>query len=997
MALLPKEITSKGSFRKTTSSEKKLTPRKRGTPAKSAPAVKLKPRTPTETPNLQKTEDKSFPIVGMGASAGGLEAFEQFFKQMPSESGLAFVLIPHLDPGHSSMMVDLMKRVTRMQVLEARDDMRVEPDHVYVIPPNKDMAMSNAKLQLTQPERTRGVRMPIDFFLRSLAEDQGDNAIGIILSGTGSDGSLGLRAIHGAGGMIMVQDADNAKYEGMPQSALATGLADYVLPTGKMPEQLLAYVKKTYFKKERPISISAKAPTSLQKIMTILRTQTGHDFSSYKKSTIYRRVEKRMDVHNVEDLPHYIRYLQENSEEVQMLFKELLIGVTSFFRDHDAFEILKKKVLPQLLEGKPEDYQVRVWVPGCASGEEVYSLAIVFREYMDEAKREFKVQIFGTDIDEEAIRLARIGAYPDNIAIDVTPVRLKRFFLKDEGGYRIKKDIRETVVFAVQNVIKDAPFTKLDLLSCRNLLIYLEPELQNRLIPLFHYSLRPGGVLFLGSSETIGKFSDLFKLVDKKWKFFTSRGVSPAQVGTLAGLPWAYERGQEAEAEVRKTRKISVAEVTQKILLEAFVPPSVIVNDKGEITYIHGQTGNYLEPSQGQPSLNILDMAREGLQFELRSALHNAVSKKKEMHKTLRVRTNHEHRQVNLTVKPLAGREAEGLFLVVFEDAKPEPRVKKEEQAVKEMPSKRGEKRQAELAEELAFTKESLQATIEELQAANEELRSTNEEYQSTNEELQSTNEELETSKEELQSVNEELVTVNSELESKIDQLSRTENDMKALLDSINISTIFLDTELRIKRFTSQAMKVFSLISSDIGRPLGDIRSGLNYDNLLADSQKVLDTLQTVEMEVETKDQRCLLTRIMPSRTPENVIDGVVITFTDVSQMKSAEAEMMQSKQRLLEILESIADGFFTLDGEWKFTFVNPVAEKLWEKSQEEMIGRSFWEIAPQAKEAPFSRHLKKAMEEKVSVTFEDGSLAGDIPLEIRAYPSKDGLSVYFH
>jgi two-component system CheB/CheR fusion protein len=927
---------------------------------------------------------KHFPIVAIGASAGGLEAFEQFFKYMPSDSGIAFVLIPHLDPGHSSMMPELLKRFTHMNVAEAGDGETIEPNHAYVIPPNRDMAVFNGTLQLTEPEKTRGLRMPIDFFFRSLAEDQGENAVCIILSGTGSDGTLGLRAVHGAGGITMVQTAETAKYEGMPRSAIDTGLADYVLPVEKMPAQLMSYLNKTTAKKARLLSIAEKAPTSLQKILMILRSQIGHDFTRYKKTTISRRIEKRMDLHNIEDITVYVRYLQEHPEEVQLLFKEFLIGVTSFFRDPDAFEVLREKGLPRILEGKPDDYLVRAWVPGCATGEEVYSLAMLFREYLDEAKKDFKLQIFGTDIDEDAIRQARTGIYPDNVAADLTPGRLKRFFVKDEAGYRVKKEIRETVIFAVQNVIKDAPFTKLDLVSCRNLLIYLEPDLQNRLIPLLHYSLKPGGALFLGTSESIGKFTDLFNAIDKRWKFFQAKGAPSAQAALLTG-PWNFEPGvREVAEDTQKTKRVSINDLTQRALLDAFVPPSVMVNDKGEILYIHGQTGRYLEPPPGQPTLSIIDMAREGLRFELRSALHSAVSRKKEMRYTaLKVKMNGGYRSVNLTVRPLPGAETEGLFLVVFEEPQPVLKPKKGEEK-KEKPSEKHEKRIHDLEQDLSYTKESLQATIEELQATNEELRSTNEEFQSTNEELQSTNEELETSKEELQSVNEELVTVNSELQSKIEQLSRTESDMKALLDSVNIGTIFLDSDLFIRRFTAQATKVFNLIGADVGRPIADIRSNLEgYDNLVEDARKVLDTLQPVELELKTKDDNWYLMRVIPSRTPDNSIDGAVATFTNITKMKKGEGERHKTAsaaRRFAEgIVETVTEPLLVLDRDLRVVSANRSFYEMFKTAREEIEKKFIFDLGNRQWDVPkLKTMLGKVLSQNRS--FEDGEIEYDYP-----------------
>ncbi len=830
-----------------------------------------------------------FPIVGVGASAGGLEALEQLFSNLPTDSGMGFVVVTHLDPSHKSMMSELLARVTRMHVVEAKDGMAVEPNRVHVIPPDRDMAIKNGVLRLSRFEEPRGLRMPIDFFFRSLAKDQFDGSLCIILSGSGTDGTMGLKAIHEAGGMSMVEDPTEAKYEGMPQSAISTGFADYVLPVAKMPVQLLAYVKRTIGRVvKRKAVITEKVPKSIERILSVLRSQTGHDFAYYKKSTLLRRIERRMTVHDVGDPATYVHYLQEHPEEVSLLLKELLISVTSFFRDPAALDILKAKVLPLILEGKPEDYALRIWVPGCATGEEAYSIAMVVREYLDEQKSAVRFQIFGTDIDEEAINVARAGVYSGNIGVDVSPERLRRFFIKEENTFRIKKGIREPIVFAVQNVITDAPFTRLDLLSCRNLLIYLEPELHNKLMPLFHYSLKPeGGILFLGSSESIGPFSDLFKAVDRKWKFFQRKGPAFAHTATaFTGLPWTYEHGvKEAAPEIRKQPEVSVGDMTRNLLLDRFTPPCVITNEKGEIVYVHGRTGKYLEPAPGHANLNILEMAREGIAFELRSALHNAVRQHKAVsYKDLHVKTNGDVQSINITVQPINEPDAmQGLLMVVFEDVIP----KREERAKERQKPRHGYgKRVQELEQELRYTKETLQATIEELQATNEELKSSNEELQSTNEELQSTNEELETSKEELQSLNEELVTVNSELQAKIDQLSRTENDMRNLLDSTNIGTIFLDNDLRIKRFTPEATKVVNLIPADVGRPISDIVSKLRYENLLRDARDVLDTLSFREVQVQSKDGTWYVMRIMPYRTFDNVIDGVVITVTNIDAMR---------------------------------------------------------------------------------------------------------------
>ena len=546
--------------------------------------------------SVTKTDDKrpaDFPIIGIGASAGGLEAFEQFFRNVPPDIGMTFVLVTHLDPGHASILTEILQRSTAMPVHEAQDQMAVAPNNVYVIPPNREMSIFKGMLQLSVPENPRGQRMPIDFFLRSLAEEQGEKAIGVILSGTGSDGTLGLRAILGAGGISFVQDTATAKYNGMPSSAIESGLATYVLPVDKMPEQLMTYVKNLFDLKIKPPP-SVPAPTgALNRIMQAIRSRTGHDFSLYKQSTVCRRIERRMVVHNIADTDIYARYLKEHPEEVQHLFKELLINVTSFFRDPESFEALKKELLPRLLLNKPETYVIRVWVVGCATGEEAYSIAILLREYMEETKQDCKVQIYSTDIDEDAIAVARAGSYPANIAMDISEERLRHFFIKEETGYRIKKDIRELIVFAVQNVIKDPPFTKLDLVSCRNLLIYLEPELQNRIIPAFHYALKPGGALFLSSSESIGGHAEFFAPINRKWKIYQAKTSVASNRAVMArGLSWnVAQPGRGPEDATLKMKDPNFAELTKRVLLQSFAPASVITDEGGNILYIHGDTG----------------------------------------------------------------------------------------------------------------------------------------------------------------------------------------------------------------------------------------------------------------------------------------------------------------------------------------------------------------------------------------------------------------------
>ena len=886
-----------------------------------------------------------FAIVGLGASAGGLEAFEQFFSQMPPKSGLAFVLVSHLDPGHVSILTEILQRSTAMPVLEAQDQMLVAPDTVYVIPPNRDMAIFRGALQLSVPEEPRGQRMPIDAFLRSLAEDQGERAVGIVLSGTGTDGTLGLRAVLGAGGVTLVQEPGTAKYDGMPSSAIKAGYVTQILAVEKMPAALIAGVRKHVVHPDAHLPSTQVPPGGMNRLLSLLRTATGHDFSLYKKSTIGRRIERRMAQHELTDVEVYSRYLKEHPAEAQALVKELLINVTSFFRDPEAFVVLKQEILPQLFADKPEDYVFRVWVAGCASGEEAYSIAMLLREFMDETEREFKVQIYATDLDDDAIAVARAGLYPPNVAADLSPERLRRFFVKEDAGYRIKKAVREMVVFAIQNVIKDPPFTKLDLASCRNLMIYLEPELQDRLIPAFHYALKPGGVLFLSPSESIGRHPELFSPLSRKWKIYRAVHSATAARALMAGdFSWATAAGargtKEATARVKES---NLAELTRRMLLQTYAPASVVVDAKGNILYVHGETGKYLRPAPGQASLNVVDMAREGLQQELRPALSAAASHgAPPLGRRASVKSNGELQTVSFSVRPLPDAETNpGLLLLSFQDL---PQEAANSRRGRRAGSAEAE-RIAELERDLAATRENLQANIEEHQASSEELKSTNEELQSTNEELQSTNEEMETSKEELQSVNEELITVNSELQAKIEQLAGMQNDMKNLLDSINIGTVFLDRQLLIRRFTREAAKLYRLVATDVGRPLADIKSNLDGDTLIGEAQTVLDSLQPCEHEVTAPDGACYLLRIQPYRTLDNIIDGVVLTFTDISQRVVAETAAQKARHLAESIVATVREPLVVLDGDMKVVSASRSFYRYFRTAPDDTVGRSIYDL----------------------------------------------------
>ncbi|MBS1226964.1 MAG: SAM-dependent methyltransferase [Proteobacteria bacterium] len=899
-----------------------------------------------------------FAIVGIGASAGGLEAFEQFFRALPADSGQAYVVVSHLDPSHVSLLSEILQRSTALPVIEANDQQAVEADHVYVIPPNREMAIFHATLQLSTPATPRGQRLPIDDFLISLADDQGPRAVGIILSGTGNDGTQGLLRIQAKGGLTLVQEPASAKYDGMPTSAIEAGCASRVLAVPDMPAALLAAERQRVTRGALPAAAPLLAPpatlpaSGINRLLMALRAATGHDFSSYKQSTISRRIERRMAQHDLTDTGVYLRYLKENPAEMQVLFKELLINVTSFFRDPEAFVALKDEILPQLLAGKPEDYVFRVWVAGCASGEEAYSIAILLREAIDllaeSHQSTFSTQIYATDLDDDAIATARVGHYPLNIAADVSPERLRRFFTRDETGFRIKKEIREMVVFAVQNVIKDPPFTKLDLLSCRNLMIYLEPDLQNRLIPTFHYALKPGGMLLLSSSESIGNHAELFTAVNRKWKIYRAEPSANASRALInRSLAWQSASGKIPEGVSKAVRQTNFAELAMRVLLKAYAPASVVADRHGNILYVYGETGKYLRPAPGQASLNLVDMAREGLPMELRMAMQCAVSQgQATLARELSVKTNGDFQTVSLSVRPLADEARQGLLLVSFQDLpqRQAPAVTGKH-ARRPRPGSAAEMSRIEALEsELNYTREKLQITSEEQQSTNEELKSGNEELQSINEELQSTNEELETSKEELQSLNEELITVNAELQGKIEQLADMQNDLKNLLDNINVGTIFLDQHLLIRRFTRDATQAYRLAATDIGRPLADIKSQLIGDDLLERARAVLDTLVPWESELQSASGTRFLARVQPYRTLDNFIGGVVLTFTDISQR--VEALAAQVARELAEaIVDSVREPLLVLDSGLQVVSASRSFYQCFAVSPSETLGRAIYDL----------------------------------------------------
>jgi len=857
------------------------------------------------------TTPSTFPIAGLGASAGGLEALEVFLRNVPPLSGIAFVIIQHQDPNHKGIIVELLQRATSMPVALVTEGVRVEANCVYVIPPNRDLSMLNGVLLLSEPSAPRGLRLPIDSFLRSLAEDCNERSIGVILSGMGTDGTLGLRTIKENGGSVFVQSQESAKFDSMPRSAIEAGLADVIAPVADLPGKIVDYLqyvpilpqKANFHQQEDNVD-----QNSLQKIILILRTNTGHDFSLYKKNTLHRRIERRMGLHQLKRISDYVRFLRANDQEADLLFKELLIGVTGFFRDPEAWEQLKIEVFPTLFKAQPKNQTLRAWTTACSTGEEAYSLAIVFREALEKLQpaNHYSLQIFATDLDREAVEKARIGLYPKNVIADVSEERLDRFFVQEDLGYRVCKEIREMVIFAPQNLVMDPPFSKIDLLTCRNLLIYLEPALQKKLLPVFHYSLNPGGFLVLGTSENLSEHRGLFTSLPGKTKIYR-RQEGNGRMGLLdfpAAFAQRHHNTSNIPLEIHAPQSSpDLQTLIETLLIRSFSPAAVLTTHNGDILYSSAKTGKYLEPSVGKANLNIFAMAREGLAGPLNDAFGKAVRENTSVTlKSLNIKTNKSSQTVDVTVhslqEPLRLR---GMVLIVFEDLFVQPGIdppKSTESAlVSDVPLD-------ELSQELELSREQLKITREEMQASQEELKSGNEELQSTNEELQSTNEELTTSKEEMQSMNEELQTVNQELTSKVQLLSQASDDMNNLLNSTDIATVFLDNQLKIRRFTTKAVEIFKLIPGDVGRPITDQVTLLHYPSMVKDAQIVLNSLVFCEKQIVAENGNWYTVRIMPYRTQDNHIDGLVLTFADITKIKKLEKTMQEAVSTLQEQID---------------------------------------------------------------------------------------------
>jgi two-component system, chemotaxis family, CheB/CheR fusion protein len=919
--------------------------------------------------NSAQIASTSCPIVGIVASAGGLDAFKQFFAAMPANSGMAFVLIPHLDPSHDSMMVELLSKWTSMPVTEARQGMEVLVNSLYIIPPRHFLSISKGKLQLNEPPLNHGSQTSMDFFLRSLARDQGERAIGIVLSGTGSHGTLGVREIKLMGGMVMAQLPETAEYDQMPRSAIATGVVDYALPPSQMPDALVKYVEQPYLSSQEDATFAAEHTTDLlNQILLMLQSSTKYDFRPYRKPMVLRRIQRRMGIIHIDSMSLYLDHLRQHPEEVTALYKDLLISVTAFFRDPEAYEILEKELIPSLLARHHNDLPIRVWVPGCATGEEAYSIAMLLFEGLASAKAHMKIQVFASDIDVDAIEIARAGVYPASIAEDISPERLKKYFVAvDEQRYQICKDIRESVVFSHQNLIGDAPFSKLDFISCRNVLIYLEPEMQKNVIAIFHFALVSDGYLLLGPSESIGNAHELFETVSKKWRVF--RRIESAR-RDLVNIP--IRRSPETALSALQPSSQSVhrknfKELIEQLILNEYAPAAALCNRSLEVLYVTGPLVNFLEFPRGELSKDLLAMARPGLRTKLRATCKNAIRDGKvTIESGAKVNRNGEYFRCSITARPLTDpKEANGLILVLFRDQPAEtapnaiadsPRRENDPETI---PSEDSQIAQ-QLESELKSMSEELRSTIEDMESSNEELKASNEELMSVNEELQSVNEELETSKEELQSLNEELSTVNSQLQEKVAELKQATDDLMNLMSSTEIATIFLDEQMNIKRFTPPTKSLLNLLATDVGRPLKDIAPKFADDTMLSECFEVLAQQEPIEREVMTDEPRHYLRRILPYRTNDSRVGGVVITFVDLTHRKRLEeiqrakdarhfAELYESAERMQAILNAAADAIVTVDSNGKIESINHATESLFYYTQDQLIGKNLSLLMPES------------------------------------------------
>ncbi|MEG3617213.1 CheR family methyltransferase [Magnetovibrio sp. PR-2] len=900
-----------------------------------------------KSPSPKRSMDQPPLVVGIGASAGGLEALKAFFKAVRSDLPISYVIIQHLDPEHDSLMADLLGACTDMPVVQIKRRVSLQAGHVYVTPPNKFVSIKDGAIGLTKVLEKRGMQMPINHFLKALAHDQHEKAIGIIMSGMGADGSSGLREIKEQGGLLIVQDPANAKYDSMPSNAIQTGMADYIVPISKMPKLLEKYATHPYVA-EHADSTEKELSNSdhLTDILSLMRTRLKRDFRYYKKSTLVRRIIRRMGIVHVDDMGKYLTLLRKKPIELENLFNDLLIGVTQFFRDPESFEALNKHVVEKLLKKREPDHPIRVWVPGCSSGEEAYSIAILLNEAISKQRKDVDIQVFATDIDARALEKARAGVFADSIESDVSPQRLKRFFIQEGNTYRANKKLREQIAFAEQNLISDPPFSRLDLICCRNLLIYVEQELQRKIISLFHYTLEEDGYLFLGSSETVGRLGNLFSVLDKKSRIYKRQKQTKAPQVDFPIVPTVERSPTNKPIATRQPlRRVVFSDLTHRLLSETYAPASVLINRNGEPLYFFGPMDRYLKLPLGEPHQDILAMARQGLVTKLRSLINKAVRNDETVRAdNIEIKRSKKKLTVSVTVRPVhEPHEAEGLYLVAFSEPGTSLMSEEELKIPDTQTQALDQSEVYELERELQATREDLRSTIEEMETSNEELKASNEEAMSMNEELQSSNEELETSKEEMQSLNEELNTVNTELQDKVDQLEASRNDISNLLSSTDIGTLFLDKTMHIKRFTPAVSSLIKIQPGDEGRKLSDFSKTFKDARLVADCKEVFNTLSPIEREIMTKDGNWFIRRILPYRTAENHIEGVVITFTDITVVKKAESDAL----RMAAIIRDSNDAV-TLQGmNGQILAWNQGAENMYGYSEKEALTMNVRDIVP--------------------------------------------------
>ena len=925
----------------------------------------VKPAMPALPPpaRARNEEPQTCVVVGVGASAGGLEAFTTLLKSLPENTGMAFVLVQHLDPKHASQLSSILARSTRMPVNEVKEGMAVSPNQVYIIPPNTNMGIANGALHLVARQETGGTHMPVDYFLQSLAQSHESRAIGVILSGTASDGTLGLKAIKECGGITFAEDEESAKYPGMPRSAVAAGCVDFVLPPQGIAGELARIAVHPSIKSARELPAAAgdgEPRDGLRKIFALLRKNTGVDFSQYRKSTVNRRIQRRMILSKLDDLDTYVEFIQKNPAEIDALYQDVLIHVTGFFREPETFKMLEKIIFTKLAANRasPGD-SIRVWLPGCSTGEEAYSIAISLVEFLKEKAAETPIQIFGTDVSERVIEKARQGVYGENIEAEVSPERLRRFFTKVEAGYQINKSIREMCVFARQNVIKDPPFSKLDLISCRNLLIYLEPALQKKLMPVFHYALKPDGFLLLGSAESTGGFDELFRAVEQKSKIYQRKAGTARFVidpGHTSHAPEKVEyREKPALLAAETWSRLDILKEADRMLISRYCPPSVIVDENMEIVQFRGHINPFLQPAAGEASLNLYKMTGEPLQMELRAAIHRAKLGNGHVRKEgLEIKFPGGSRMINIDVVPLAAPAMrERCFIILFEEAP----ASSEPHALAGRADKK-DHRAAHLEQELAAMKEHLQAVVEEQEATNEELRSANEEIQSANEELQSTNEELETAKEELQSTNEELTTVNEELRHSNLELTEVNDDLGNLLRGVNLPIVMLDRDFCIRRYTPAARKKFKLLPGDVGRPITDTRPDIEVPEMEHLLRDVIDSLGTKECEVRDKRGRWHLLQLRPYETADNKIAGVVMVLFDIDANKRITQMATDMAGYATAIVQTVREPLLILDQDLRVKTATKGFYKRFRVTPGETEGKLFYKLGRGQWDIPKLREL---------------------------------------